>query len=143
MSECIFCKIVAGALPAEKIAEDSHSVAILDINPISPGHLLLLSRSHHETIAETPDDTLRSMGATLKLLATGVMKATASEGCNILQNNHACSGQAIPHIHFHVIPRKTGDAVRFNWQPKKYGQGETQKIARAIRDAVAACVPRK
>lgn len=136
MTECVFCKIISGAIPSEKVFEDDHSVAFLDINPIAPGHTLLLCKPHHETIAEIPADLLRVVAANIKVVSSGVVRATGCDGFNVLQNNHACAGQAIPHLHFHIIPRKTGDTIRFNWQPRKYGPGEIQKMGSAVRDGL-------
>ena len=134
--DCIFCQIIEGKIPAERVHESDNFVALLDINPVTPGHTLVMPRKHHETYADLPADLAKDLGALVQTISKGVMKSQDAEGCNLLINNHKCAGQAIPHVHFHIIPRKTDDGVRFNWQPKPYGDGEVEKIAGQIRDAL-------
>jgi len=68
----------------------------------------------------------------------GVVKAAAAEGFNLLSNNHRCSGQAIPHVHLHIIPRRTGDGIRFSWTPAKYKDGEMAAWGEKIRTSMGA-----
>lgn len=138
MNDCIFCKIIKGTIPSEKVFEDGVVIAIVDINPICPGHTLVISKEHYPTLLETPSETLAAIAAPLKTVSAAVVKAMGADGFNLLENNHPCAGQAIPHIHFHIIPRKTGDTIRFNWQPKKYGQGDIQKVGKTIKEKLGA-----
>lgn len=136
MSDCIFCRILKGELPAQKVHEDARVVAFLDINPIASGHTLVLPREHHEMWTDLPPDLAADLARPAQVVARGVVKATGAEGFNLLMNNHRCSGQAIPHAHFHVIPRKTGDGVKFGWVTKPYPPGEIEKVAESIRGAM-------
>lgn len=136
MDSCVFCKILSGQFPSEKVGESEHWVAILDINPVSPGHTLVISREHYSSLPETPDPVVAALAVGVKTVAPAVLKATGCEGFNVLENNHRCAGQSVPHVHFHIIPRKTGDGVRFHWDPKKYPEGEMSKVATAIRNAM-------
>lgn len=138
MADCIFCKIVEGTIPAAKVHESEHVVAILDINPVAPGHTLILPRAHHDKLTDLPGDVARELMARAQEIARGVVKAASAEGFNLLSNNHRCAGQAIPHAHLHVIPRRTGDGIRFNWTPVKYKDGEMEKWAADIKKALGS-----
>ena len=76
------------------------------------------------------------MATVAQTVARGVLKASTAEGFNLLMNNDRCAGQAIPHAHFHIIPRKKGDGVKFNWMTEPYKEGEIEKTGEAIRSAL-------
>ncbi|HEX7896239.1 MAG TPA: HIT family protein [Planctomycetota bacterium] len=136
MSDCVFCRILKGEIPAQKVHEDDRAVALLDINPVAPGHTLVLPRAHHETWTDLPPELASHLSVVAQAVARGVVKAQGAQGFNLLMNNHRCSGQAIPHAHFHVIPRKTDDGVKYGW-PTKPAQGdELAKTAERIRQAL-------
>ncbi len=134
--DCIFCKIIAGGVPSQKVYENELILAILDINPIAPGHTLVLPKTHVEMFTDLRPDILGELAIRAQQVARGVARATNAQGFNLLMNNHKCSGQAIPHAHWHIIPRKTDDGVRFNWQPTQYPEGEAARIATNIREAL-------
>ncbi|MBI2899018.1 MAG: HIT family protein [Planctomycetes bacterium] len=136
MNDCIFCRIVDGRIPSEKLFENDRVLAILDINPVAPGHALVLTKAHHELVTDLPADLLAEWIARTQEIARAVVKAASAEGFNLLSNNHKCSGQAIPHVHFHVIPRRTGDGIKFAWVPVKYPEGEMGAWAEKIRKAM-------
>ncbi len=138
MDSCVFCRIMRGEIPAHKIYEEPRIAAILDINPISWGHALVLPRDHYETWTDLPPDLAGDMAKAVQVVARAVMRAAGAEGFNLLVNNHLCSGQAIPHAHAHVIPRRTNDGVKFNWTPKPYDPGRIEKAAEAIRSAMGS-----
>ena len=133
MTDCVFCRIVAGQLPAQKVFENDRILAILDINPIAPGHTLVLAKPHHETLLDLPDDLWDELSRRSREIAAAVKAATGAEGLNVLSNNHRSSGQAIPHVHVHLIPRRTGDGIKFQWTPTKYREGELESWAERIR----------
>lgn len=134
--ECIFCKIVAGEIPSVRVYEDDRVIAFLDINPIAPGHTLLVPREHHATLPETPTELLTAVMAAAKTVAQGLLAATRGEGFNFLQFNGACSGQEVMHLHFHVIPRRPRDGVAFQWKQGKYREGEMATLGERIRGAI-------
>lgn len=133
MKDCIFCRIIEGEIPATKIFEDQNSVAIFDINPVAKGHSLYISKKHYNDLLEVPPGKLAPILTNLPKVAAALLKATGSEGFNILQNNQRCAGQLIPHLHFHIIPRKTGDKVNFNWQPQPYNKEEMVDLAGKVK----------
>ena len=136
MSDCVFCRILKGEIPAQKVFEDDRAVGLLDINPVAPGHTLVLPRAHHETWTDLPPELAAHLAHVAQTVARGVVKAAGAQGFNLLMNNHRCSGQAIPHAHFHVIPRKTDDGVKYGWPTKPALADELAKTAERIRQAL-------
>ena len=131
--DCLFCKIIDGAVPAVKVLEDEASLAFMDIGPLAEGHVLLIPKTHAETIDQLSPAESASMLKNLPALAAAVRAATACEGLNILQNNGRVAHQVVMHVHFHLIPRKSGDEFHFNWPAGQYGAGRIEQLAAAIR----------
>jgi histidine triad (HIT) family protein len=136
VTDCVFCKIVAGELPCEKVAEGDDWIAILDIRPVAPGHTLVLSRPHVETLPEARDDLLANLIAAVRRVAPAVLRATGAEGFHLHQNNHRAAGQLVPHLHLHIIPRRSGDGIRIGWKQEPYAEGEMARTAEAVRKAL-------
>lgn len=112
---CLFCKIAAGTIPSAKIYEDDRVLAFLDIAPVEKGHALVISkRAHTEALTDTPDDILAELLAVARKIGKAMMDLGFG-GYNLVQNNYPDGGQAIPHIHFHVIPRKKGRTGPLVW----------------------------
>ena len=106
--DCLFCKIISGEIPSAKVYEDEYSFAFLDINPINPGHTLLVPKRHFANLYETSDETLKELTPIIKKLAIAVKKAVSADGINIGMNNDPAAGQLVFHAHFHIIPRHGG-----------------------------------
>ncbi len=104
MEDCIFCKIVNGEIPAFKIYEDEKVYAFLDINPLSEGHTLVLSKEHYENIFDVPEGIYTHMSKVVKMISTKISKVYKPEGLLINQNNGRKAGQIVDHIHIHVKP---------------------------------------
>jgi len=132
-AECIFCKIIAGQIPAAKVYEDDNVLAFMDIGPISDGHVLVVPKRHYEKVHECPPETLSDVWAKLGKIACAISMAMSSDGYNILCNNGRAAGQLVDHLHFHIIPRMTGDGVFNRWQTFKYPEGKIEKLAQKIR----------
>lgn len=113
--DCVFCNIIKKKLPSFFIFEDDTTVGFLDINPLNPGHTLVCPREHYEILTDMPEDLLKSVIVSVKEVARRITRSLRYEGFNILQNNDSCAGQAVPHVHFHVIPRNPKDGVKFGW----------------------------
>lgn len=114
---CIFCKIAAGEIPSTTIYEDEDFRVILDIEPASKGHALILPKEHYANLYEL-DDTLASKALVLaKRLTTALKDVLGCEGYNIVQNNGEAAGQTVFHFHMHLIPRYKGDTVQIGWKP--------------------------
>jgi histidine triad (HIT) family protein len=133
MSDCIFCKIVAGEIPCTKVFEDDQCLAFMDINPISAGHTLLIPKKHYELITEMPADEAAHLGRHLPAMARAVRDAMKATALNILQNNGRVAGQAVGHMHIHFIPRWADDGLGFRWPAKPADFAMLAKQAEAIR----------
>ena len=135
---CIFCKIIKGEMPAHKVYEDDHVVAILDIYPINTGHVLVLPKQHGELLSDlTPESAASLMQATR--LVEKALRATGlhCDATNLVINNGRAAGQEIPHVHLHIIPRFRGDGVRFHVEQKKAAREDLETTARRIQEKVA------
>jgi len=131
--DCIFSKIVAGQIPAQKVYEDDVVLAFLDINPISDGHTLVIPKKKYERLDNCPAELLGQVCSRLPRIAKAVVSATGAEGYNVLCNNGRAAGQLIDYVHFHIIPRNSGDGVLAKWPQHKYPQGKIEQIAERIR----------
>ena len=116
MMDCVFCKIRDGQIPSFRVYEDGKTLAFLDINPLNPGHCLVVPKIHSATIFEIELPDLTAAIATTKKVAGGVKNAFQAEGVNIFQANGAAAFQSVPHFHFHVIPRWANDGKGFDWK---------------------------
>ncbi|MFA7662300.1 MAG: HIT family protein [Patescibacteria group bacterium] len=130
--DCIFCKIVSGEIPSYKVYEDDDILAFLDIIPVNPGHTLVIPKKHYETILDTPDDVLKNILVVSKRIAQKIMEVTGAEGFNFNQNNFSVSGQVVPHVHFHIIPRFENDGLKL-WAGDKYDDGQAEILTKKIR----------
>lgn len=133
-SDCIFCRIVAGELPAHKVYEDDRVLAFLDIGPIVKGHTLVIPKEHYERITDTPDPVVAEVMRVVRRVAVALTAGLGADGLNVTQANGKEAGQVVPHIHFHVIPRFAGDGHRWNWSPKKYDSDDEM---RSLRERIA------
>jgi len=135
--DCIFCKIVAGEIPSAKVFENDDVLVFLDINPINPGHTLVIPKKHYETLDEAPPEVMAKVGAILPQVAAGVQKATGAEGYNLFQANGQVAGQVVPHLHIHIVPRLSTDDFSFGWRQGEYAEGGLDQMRDAIVDALA------
>jgi len=135
--DCIFCKIVAGQIPAAKVFEDEACIAFMDIGPVADGHVLLIPKTHAETVDDMTGEDASAVLGNLPALVRAVRAATGCEGVNVLQNNGRAAGQAVFHVHFHIIPRTASGRFHFNWPADEYPPGRMDELADAIRNAMA------
>ena len=134
----IFEKIVNREIPATIVYEDGDTLAFLDIGPIIKGHTLVIPKTCYNLVTETPDEVLIKLMLVAKRIAAAQIKGLGATGINIIQNNGIAAGQAVPHIHFHVIPRFDGDGHHWNWAAKKYENSvEIEQLAEKIREGLA------
>ena len=132
-ADCVFCKIVAGLIPSTRVFEDEHIIAILDIAPLADGHLLIIPRSHHSQITEMSAEQSAALGRHVPRLASAVLAVTGAAGLNVLQNNGRAAGQAVDHVHVHLIPRKNGDGLGYRWNAGSYPAGRADELAQHLR----------
>lgn len=135
--DCVFCKVVSVELPASVVYEDEGVVAFLDIAPLAEGHILVVSREHHTRFSEFPPQKCAKLASVLPALGRALMDVTGAEGFNLLVNEGVVAGQAVDHLHFHLIPRKEGDLLGYRWNAGKYKDGRATELATAYQAALA------
>jgi histidine triad (HIT) family protein len=136
-ADCIFCKIIAGELPATKVYEDDDALAFMDIGPVSKGHTLVIPKLHCDPITDVPAETLQKLILVVQKIATAQFKGLDADGITVTQANGEAAGQVVPHIHFHVIPRSEDDPQLRNWIPGNYDSTEEiEQFADKIRSAL-------
>ncbi len=123
MEQCLFCNIVAGKIPSYKVYEDNLFLAILDINPANPGHIVLMPKAHMSSIMEMSEQVLARFSIIARSLSLAVLEFGA-EGVNILYSMGEAAGQRSPHMLVHIIPRYKNDKVRFIWEPQKFTEDQ-------------------
>jgi histidine triad (HIT) family protein len=117
-SSCIFCAIVGGRAPARFVYEDDEACAFLDANPLRLGHTLVVPRRHiRDLLAEGAAETLAAIGPALHRTALLLSDRLVADGISVLQANGAAAGQTVFHLHFHLLPRPTGDIPLTDWTP--------------------------
>ena len=130
--ECIFCKIIEGELPCYKVYEDKRVIAFLDINPINKGHVLVVPKEHYNNLLDTPKDLLKDLVIVIQKLTPDILEAIGAKDFNLGLNNGRAAGQIVDHVHFHVIPRFSGDNLH-HWPGKTFTDEEMKRIAHNIQ----------
>ncbi|HEU4974921.1 MAG TPA: HIT family protein [Baekduia sp.] len=133
--DCIFCKIVAGELPAAIVAEDERTIAFMDINPATRGHALVIPRTHARDLLTVGAEDLEACARAAQRLAGVAKEAFAADGVNLLQCTGASAWQTVFHFHFHVIPRYDDDPLQVPWVPSP---GDADEIRAAGEQLKAA-----
>ena len=134
MSDCLFCRIVAGEIPSTKVYEDDKFLGFMDINPVTRGHCLVIPKTHHENIHVIPADLLKDYAVVVQKLAGAVVKGLDAKGLNVIQSNGRAANQIIDHIHVHLIPRYKHDEIPLGaWEMKPGDMKDIAAAAEAIR----------
>ena len=128
MTDCLFCKIVAGEIPAQIVHADARTVAFMDIAPATRGHCLVVPRTHTEDLLTADPDDVTAVALVAQELARRAYEDLGAEGVNILQSSGSAAWQSVFHLHFHVIPRYAGDPLVLPW---KHAEGDPEEIAAA------------
>ncbi|MBY0312484.1 MAG: HIT family protein [Phycisphaerales bacterium] len=129
----IFSKIIAGEIPCHKVYEDEHVLAFLDINPLSPGHTLVIPKEERAQVHELSDEASAAIGRVLPRICRAVLKATGATAYNILQNNGATAHQVVMHVHYHIIPKMDdGRGLGIGWSAGKLESAAGAELARKI-----------
>ena len=134
--DCVFCKIRDGQIPSVRVFEDERTLAFMDINPLSDGHCLVIPRAHAPTIFEAEEADLRAAITTAGRVARALRATLRPDGLNVLQANGAAAFQSVPHLHFHLVPRWTGDGKGFDWTLVPGDRERIQAVAEKIRGAL-------
>lgn len=132
----MFCAIAAGELPAELIEKTDDTLAFLDTRPLFPGHVLVVPREHHVTLADLPPHLLPALFGAAQRVCRAVEAALGAQGTFVAMNNKV--SQSVPHLHVHVVPRTKGDGLKgFFWPRHAYASDEERgAVAERIRAAL-------
>ena len=129
--DCIFCKIVAGDLPARIVDEDEHTIAFMDIAPATRGHALVIPRAHSADLLSVDGEDLSAVVLACQRLATRAKERLGANGVNLLNSCGSAAWQTVFHFHVHVIPRYEDDPLRLPWVPST---GDSAEIALAAQE---------
>jgi histidine triad (HIT) family protein len=132
--DCLFCKIIAGDIPSTRVHEDERTVAFMDINPATRGHLLVVPREHSPDLLEIADEDLEAVVRAGRMLARRLSERLGADGVNLLNSCGSVAWQTVFHFHLHVIPRYGGDPLQLPWHP---APGDREEIAAAARELTA------
>jgi histidine triad (HIT) family protein len=131
--DCIFCKIVAGELPAQIVDEDERAIAFMDINPATRGHLLVIPREHASDVLTVESEDLVACAAMAQRMARRVTERLEPAGVNLLNSCGRAAWQTVFHFHLHVIPRYAGDPLKLPWTPSPGDAEEIAATAQTLR----------
>lgn len=132
MTDCVFCRIVRGEIPARIVREDERTVAFLDIAPATRGHLLVIPRAHAADLAEIAPDDLVACALAAQDLGHRVKDRLSADGVNLIQSNGAAAWQSVFHFHLHVVPRYDGDGLRSPWRDVGLGEEDAAELVRLL-----------
>ena len=135
---CVFCRIARGELPAAKVFEDEHTLAIMDIQSVNPGHMLVLVKPHRANVYALEDELAGAVFRTAARMARAAKKAFGCEGVTLLQANETAGAQTVFHFHIHVLPRWEGDGMELAWPVKNPPREALEEMAAKLREALAA-----
>jgi histidine triad (HIT) family protein len=136
MSDCVFCKIVAGQIPATKVMEDEACVAFMDIGQVNPGHVLVAAKAHAEDVYALDEAQAGAAAGMVVRVARAIRAAFAPEGLSVYQANGAAAGQTVLHYHVHLVPRYAGDGMAFTWPVQNPPREALEANAARIRAAL-------
>jgi histidine triad (HIT) family protein len=138
VSETVFTKIIRGEIPCHRVWEDDRVFAFLDIAPLAPGHVLVVPKEPAATLDALSEESAAALGRVLPRIARAVMAATGTRDFNVLQNNGAAAHQAVPHVHFHVIPKPAASGgLGIDWPSGRLEADEGRRIAAEISARLA------
>ncbi|HEX3618050.1 MAG TPA: HIT family protein [Solirubrobacteraceae bacterium] len=129
--DCIFCKIVAGEIPAQVLAQDEHTLTFMDIAPATRGHALVIPKRHATDLWEIEPDELAAVTKAAQRQALRVRERLAADGVNLINSCGPAAWQTVFHFHMHVIPRYAGDPLKLPWEPTP---GDADEIAAAASE---------
>jgi histidine triad (HIT) family protein len=133
---CVFCRIIAGELPSMRIYEDEGTIVIMDINPLTAGHCLVITKAHAPTLWDADPADLQAAITAAQKVAGALKTAVKPDGLNLLQANGPAAFQSVPHFHLHLIPRWKDDGKGFDWPLVPGDRAQIQAIGERLREAL-------
>ncbi|MBR2723443.1 MAG: HIT family protein [Lentisphaeria bacterium] len=137
MENCIFCKIIAGEIPSAKVYEDELVYAFLDISPINKGHVLVIPKEHHESVAAVNEETVGRMMKVGSRIGIALKRELDADAYNLHLADGTAAGQVVMHAHLHIVPRWIEDGFHWNWRQLSYNDGEMADISAKISKRLA------
>lgn len=131
--DCVFCKIRDGQLPSVTVYQDERTLAFMDINPLNPGHCLVVTRAHAPTLFDAAEEDLTAAMAAARTVARALREVLAPDGLSLLQASGAAAFQSVPHFHLHLIPRWAGDGKGFDWPAVPGDREQIQQTGARLR----------
>jgi len=137
MSDCVFCKIVAGQIPSTRVHEDEHTLAFMDLGQVNPGHVLVAVKKHAANLFELDVAQAEAIGRATVKIAKALKKAFEPEGLSVYQANGKAAGQTVFHYHVHLLPRHEADGMELTWPVKNPPREKLEGYAEKIRKQLA------
>ena len=136
MSDCVFCKIIAGQIPSTRVHEDEHTLAFMDIGQVNPGHVLVAVKKHAANLFELDEAQAAAVARASARIARAIKAAFDPEGMSVYQANGKAAGQTVFHYHVHLLPRHAGDGMELVWPVKNPPREKLEGYAEKIRKQV-------
>ena len=136
MSDCVFCKIVAGQIPSMKVYEDEHTLAFMDLGQVNPGHVLVAVKKHASYLFELDETQAAAVARACVKVSKAIQSAFKPEGLSVYQANGKAAGQTVFHYHVHLLPRHAGDGMELTWPVKNPPREQLEDYAAKIRAVV-------
>ena len=133
-ANCLFCRIVAGEVPAVRVHEDERTIAFMDIAPATRGHVLVVPRAHADDVHDIDAADLAACATAAQALARRLRERLGADGINLLSSSGAAAWQSVGHFHMHVIPRYAGDPLVLPWTPTPGDADDIAAAGAALRD---------
>jgi len=140
--QCIFCKMISGEVPSKKVYEDDKFIAVLDINPGSPGHMLVMSKEHYSIMPQMPDDLISHLGMLAKNLSQAALRGLQAKGTTIFVANGAAAGQRASHFLLHILPRTDDDNVGIKIPEGSLSEEDMKKLQAALQPSIDKLLPK-
>lgn len=136
--QCIFCQIISGKVQSKKVYEDDKCIAILDINPGNPGHVLLLPKEHYSIMPQLSEEEIAHLFMIAKTISNSVLRSLEVQGTNIIVQNGIAAGQKAQHFMIHIIPRKEKDGINFELPQREIPEEELEVIRKKLETNLGA-----
>ena len=136
MSDCVFCKIVAGQIPSTKVYEDEHTLAFMELGQVNPGHVLVAVKKHASYLFELDETQAAAVARACVKVSKAIQSAFKPEGLSVYQANGKAAGQTVFHYHVHLLPRHAGDGMELTWPVKNPPREKLEDYAAKIRAVV-------
>ena len=133
MNDCVFCRIVAGQIPATRVCEDTHALAFMDIGQVNPGHVLVALKAHAENLYALDEAQAAAVARSCVRVARAIREAFSPGGLSVYQANGKPAGQTVFHYHVHLLPRHEGDGMELTWPVKNPPREQLEANAARIR----------